>query len=168
MRFLRWVPFVALALALVAVACGDGADAPTSTPTATPAAADSADNGPFGRAPQLGENVTDVAPKHASSVRRATLRPTSFDRPGGICFDVNFEGFDSGNLQWFRFALDGVEQTTELTWFPRAENTQATGCYMPTELPAVGVHEAAVSVQNPSNLSEPTRQVVEWAFEVTP
>ena len=40
-------------------------------------------------------------------------------------------------------------------------------CYAPTEGIAVGVHQAAISVQDPNNITARTRELVAWAFEVT-
>ncbi|MCK9518490.1 MAG: hypothetical protein M0R74_05600 [Dehalococcoidia bacterium] len=163
MRFVHWLSALALAFPLLAAACGDGANDAGAAPTASAEAAETE----FGPPPTLKDNITGVRPEHGSTVRPDALRPANPNIPGGICFDVNFEGFDSGNLQWFRLAVDGEEHTTAITWFPRNENTEATGCYVPAEPLSAGVHQAAVSVQNPSNPSEPTRQYIEWRFEIT-
>ncbi len=165
MSIFRWVPVVALSVSLIAAACGDGPD-DGNTGGSSPVETASADE--FGPAPRLRDNVTAISPEHGSQVRRNALTPPNPNAPGGICFDVNFEGFDFGNLQWFRLAVDGVEKTTEITWFPRNNNTEAQGCWVPPDPLSLGVHDVAVTVINPNNPNEPARQRVAWKFEVIP
>jgi hypothetical protein len=67
-------------------------------------------------------------------------------------------------------AVDGAEVTTQGVWIvsSRTDAEGGTFCYDPPEGLAVGIHEAAVSVQNPNDTSQPTRQLVGWKFEVIP
>src|SRR5207245_754273 len=99
------------------------------------------------------------------------MRNLNLNQPGGICFDVNFDGLDrKGNLQWFRLAVDGAEVTTKLTWFGASDFSRATGCWYPPPPDGLqpGLHQVAVTVQTPSTPNEPTRQLVGWKFEVGP
>ncbi|MBI2764507.1 MAG: hypothetical protein HYX53_01205 [Chloroflexi bacterium] len=122
-----------------------------------------------GPAPRLGGNVTKVSPAHGSQVKQSSTRTSNVNVPGGVCFEANFDGLQE-NIQWFRLRVDDQEVTTKMTWaVDSADNpSKGRGCYPPTDGIPVGLHTAAVSVQNPSNLNEPTKQLVVWTFEVVP
>jgi hypothetical protein len=156
-------------LATFASACGNGPDKPgTPTPgTTAPRGAQTA--APYGPAPKLGGNITAITPGHAEKVAQQSTRTTNPAKPNGVCFSVSFDGTPEYG-QWFRMALDDQEVTTKLVWIVPSQNAPTTGraCYAPVEGIAAGRHTAAVSVQNPRNPTEPTRQIVAWAFEVTP
>jgi hypothetical protein len=167
----RTIVAVICACALVAAACGDGADpAPTATPagTATRAAATN-QPGDFGPAPRLGDNITKISPPHASRVTQKSTQSPNADRPGGVCAEVNFEGLPE-NTQWFRMAIGQDEVTTQLVWVvpDASEPKEGKMCYAPEAGLPVGRHTAAISVQDPRDPSQPTKQVVAWEFEVTP
>ncbi len=160
------VPF---ALAAVAAACGDGPDRTVSPAPGSATATASQTAAPYGPAPRLGGNVTAISPGHAEKVPQQSTRTPNPAKPNGVCFSVSFDGTPEYG-QWFRMALDDQEVTTKLVWIVPTQNAPTAGraCYAPAEGIAAGRHTAAVSVQNPRNPSEPTRQIVAWAFEVTP
>lgn len=148
-----------LAVGLVAAACGDGPDEP-ATPTVS--------SGEWGPEPRMGRNVTRITPPHKGSLTQRETGPGMPDAEAGLCFEVNFEGFDSGNLQWFQLAIDGERRTLDILWIPQRNNEGAVGCFRPkTEPLAEGRHQVAVAVQNPANPGEPAREVVSWEFDVT-
>lgn len=123
---------------------------------------------PFGLPPTLGGNVVEVIPAHGSRVAQSETRSGTLNAPSGVCVRANFEGLPERTL-WFRMAIDGVEVTDRLVWFLSAQDAlEGTACYRQAEGLPVGLHSAAVVVQNPFNLNEPPRQLVAWAFEVTP
>jgi hypothetical protein len=159
-----------LALPLLAAACGDGPDAPAATPTqratATPTTAgDPAWPGP---PPNLGTNVTAITPTHGQRVTQLDTRSPDPTRPRGVCFQASFDELPE-NALWFRMAVDDREVTTEITWIVATRENPEGGraCYAPAEGLAPGRHTAAVSVQNPNNPND-IRELVAWAFEVTP
>jgi hypothetical protein len=166
----------------VASACGDGADpGPTATPTATGTAqvvqtaepgratitATSNQTG-FGPAPTLGGHVNALSPEHGQRIPQAQTRTIDPGNPRGICAEVDFEGLPE-NVLWFRFALDGREYTTQLVWVVPTDVNPEEGkmCYAPEEGIPVGMHDAAIVVQDPSDTAAATREVVSWRFEVT-
>lgn len=136
---------------------------PVPTKTATPLASE------FGTAPVLGGNITKITPEHASKVTQASTRSPIQTKPGGICAEVNFKDLPE-NAQWFRMVLDDTEVTTKLTWIVASRENPQDGkvCYAPVEGLTPGRHTAAMAVQDPRNPSSTTRQIVAWAFEVTP
>lgn len=156
---------------LLLAACGDGPDQPATTvaPGGTAAPAGSATIAPFGPAPTLGGNVTDISPGHAERVTQPSTRTVDAYKPSGVCFGASFKNAPE-QAQWFRMAVDDQEVTTKLIWFVPTQNAPETGraCYAPPQGLPVGRHTAAVSVQNPRSLTEPPRQMVAWAFDVTP
>ena len=169
------------ALLLLSAACGstssktvsNGADL-ARTPenlTVTPAPAKTPTSPPpeFGTAPVLGGNITKITPEHASKVTQLSTRSPNQTRPGGVCADVNFKDLPE-NAQWFRMVLDDTEVTTKLTWIVASRENPLDGkvCYAPAEGLAAGRHTAAMAVQDPRNTGSTTRQIVAWAFEVTP
>jgi len=112
--------------------------------------------------------VLAVTPAHASRVSQAETRSDGLQAPRGVCVRASFGGLPERTL-WFRMAVDGVEVTDRLVWYlSTLDSQEGTACYQPPEGLPLGVHEAAVAVQNPFNLNEPPRQLVSWAFEVTP
>lgn len=183
MRRLR-LPAFALALCAVApvafaAACGDG---PSSDPTSTPTSATrtvSTPPGGFGPAPVLGGNVKTLTPAHGTRVTQAATRTTNAKLPHGMCAEVSFDGLPETG-QWFRLAFDGKEVTAskDVYWIlssspsdPSKITENPKGgkvCYAPADGFTIGIHQAAITVQNPRNPSEPTREAIGWAFEVTP
>ncbi|MCC7365874.1 MAG: hypothetical protein IT303_16030 [Dehalococcoidia bacterium] len=168
----RWIAGLALAGALVLGACGDGSD-DDATPTTAPGTSSTAgatQPGGWAPAPRLRDNIISVTPAHASTVPAAQTQPASVNQPGGICFEVTMTGLENPNLQWFQFALDGVNLTApsneqgEFTWFQKGEGF--IGCFAPAKALTAGRHTAAASVQNPNSATEPTKQVVSWQFDV--
>lgn len=170
-----------LGLALgLATSCGDGPDKPpttsaaattVATPARTPIAGSALPtNTPdlMGPGPRLGGNVTVVSPQHGSQVRQAATRPSASNRTG-LCFEADFKNLPE-TILWYRLRIDGDEVTTKMTWAVSSQDqpTGGRGCYAPAEGLPIGRHSAAVAVQNPNNPSEPTRQLVTWAFEVIP
>ncbi len=165
--------FLALAalplLLLLAAACGDGPDSnqtPTPRPTATSAA-----TGGFGPAPVLGGNIVKVSPAHGTSVTRAQTITTNPTVPKGVCVDVTFDGLPTTG-QAFRFIVDEKDVTADGETVWKVDSTQApkngTLCFTPKDGLTVGVHSAAVGVQDSTNVQAPFKQVVAWKFEVTP
>lgn len=175
---MRSVPFrlvlVMLAAATVAAACGDGPD-PVSTVTVAPTATRAVERPTAIPSPTLPDGFFEaISPAHGAKVTQASTRSPNPSRPGGICFQVNFEGLEKNTL-WFRMVLDEKEVTVAkgFTWIlPQGSDTTppegGTACYAPAEGFPVGVHHVVVAVQNPDNPQEPTRQFMEWQFEVTP
>lgn len=162
--------FLALFGLALTAACGDGPDAgPARTSPAGTSGAPGSTVTPFGAAPTLGQNVVKIYPTHAATVKQAATRPASPTSRGILCADVSFEGLGNGNAQAFRMAYDGSEVTEKLQWFIQAA-LPATGtvCYQPAEGLAIGRHTAALSVSNPNDLTGAPKQVVAWAFDVTP
>jgi hypothetical protein len=105
-------------------------------------------------------------------VTQASTKTTNPQSPHGICFNANFADLPE-SLQWFRMAIDGTEVTAKMTWITKTQGTETipstgTGCYAPADGIAVGTHDIAVSVSNPTNTSEPVRYLVQWEVEVTP
>lgn len=154
----------ALAL-LLAPACGDGPDSnPTPAPTATQAATDS-----FGPAPTLGGNIVKVTPAHAARVARASTVTTNQLVPKGVCVDVDFTGLTNSG-QAFRFIVDEKDVTAagDTTWVVDSTTQPKNGklCYSPKSGLSVGIHSAAVGVQDSNNVQAPFKQVVAWKFEV--
>jgi hypothetical protein len=167
--------------ALVAVACGDRDDEPEATvvvatptgtranPTATvPRTQKEID---FGPEPKLGGNILEINPAWGVQVKQAATRTPNPGNPQGLCVKVSFDGTPEYG-QWFRLALDDKEVTAEKNsvWIIQTRDQPRDGvfCYAPPEGFAVGKHSAAISVQNPRNPNEPTRQLVAWKFEVIP
>jgi hypothetical protein len=167
-------------------ACGDGAVAgpdPTATPEGTPtvsiaftqaptrptlAANTPATGGQFGPAPRLGGNISKISPEHAQKIPQFQTRSPNPSRPGGICAEVTFDGLPEYGL-WFRLVLDGVEQTTKLTWVlpTRDDPEEGKMCYAPADGFDVGLHDVAIGVQDPADPNAEPQQIVAWRFEVT-
>ncbi|OAI39023.1 hypothetical protein AYO38_08455 [bacterium SCGC AG-212-C10] len=166
---------------LLVSACGDGADplptpmlasaAKTATKVAAPTPALSAgtvSSSDFGVAPRLGENVIKVSPAHGTTVTQKSTQTPNPERPGGVCAEVSFDGLPE-RYPWFRMAIGQKEVTTELTWvIPSQEAKEGKVCYAPETGLEPGRYTAAVSVQNPTDPTQPTKQVVAWSFQVTP
>lgn len=146
-------------------ACGDGPDeVATGTATAT------TDPSGFGDPPVLGGNITQVYPEHGTSVPQASTAMAGQLSPRGICAEVNFQDLPQSG-QWFRMAVDGVEVTDspDVYWFvPSQEPEEGTICYAPEQGLEPGRHTAALSVQDPMNPAAQARQLIGWAFDVTP
>jgi hypothetical protein len=177
-RLIARAALAGLALGFVATACGDGPDAPSTlvpaTPTLVPAmrtatAAAATPTPDLGApAPKRGANVVRIFPEHGQQVSRASTRPSSTNR-NGVCLEADFKDLPE-NVLWFRMSVDGVEVTTEMTWAVGSTTapTGGRGCYAPVDGLAPGKHSASIAVQNPNNTREPTKELVQWAFEVTP
>lgn len=145
---------------------GDDDDPSAATGTATPTRVSDDD---FGAPPAMTEHITKVTPAHADTVqRRATGRGPDPLLPGGICAEVNYKDVPENN-QWFHMAVDGKIVTQELDLFligTDAEPEGATMCYAPDGGLEPGVHDAAVVMRDPRNLSGTPRELVAWKFEV--
>ena len=168
---------------LIAAACGDGSadtsktlgsvtqtGSPAATPSVKPGATAPAIPDDFGPKPVLGGNVLNIAPGWAAKVAQDATKTKDPRNPKGICADISFDGLPE-NAQWIRMAVDGVEVTPKLTWIVASKDVapeRGTVCYAPEAGLTVGKHSAAVSVQNPNNPMAATKQLVSWAFEVTP
>ncbi len=167
---------VAALAAIVALpACGGGADElpPDLTPasgtaSATPAGAASP-TPRIGPSPALGGYVTLITPNNGQILSQLDTQSPNPSKPRGVCFQADFKDLEQTGL-WFRMAVDDKEVTVELVWLVtnRESPTGGRACFAPPEGLKVGRHTAAVSVQNPSNAAEPPRQIVAWAFDVTP
>jgi hypothetical protein len=155
-------PVVAVALA----ACGDGPD-PVPTPTPTRAAATPPAGSPTIPPPDVPSgNIDAIRPQHGARIPQAQTRSPDPNNPAN--------GLPE-NFQWVRMFFDDTEVTVSpdiLLIAPTTARDQApqggTMCYMPRDGLSVGVHTVTVGIQNPRNPQEPTRQVVQWQFEVTP
>ena len=157
-----------LGLLLLAAACGDG-PATTETPTPRPTPTSAATDG-FGPAPVLGGNILKVSPAHGTRVTHASTVTTNQVAPKGVCVDVDFAGLPTTG-QAFRFIVDEKDVTAggDTVW--KVDSTTApkngTLCYSPKDGLTIGVHSAAVGVQDSTNVQAPFKQVVAWKFEVT-
>jgi hypothetical protein len=117
------------------------------------------------------EHILSVTPEHGSKVPRArTIESPNGGR--GICAEVAYEGLPQNNLH-FLMALDGELVLPKYTSVVVTEGTQADPvkgllCHGTEGGPGLspGIHSAAVSVQDPDNLSAPASEVVGWKFEV--
>lgn len=142
--------------------------AANATPTPAPSQV-----GEFGPPPVLGSNVTDVAPKWAASVPQSQTKTPNRGDPHGVCADIAYVP-PADSLLWFRMAVDGQEVTQKLVAIqhltsPTATTAEtATICYAPEDGLSVGMHSAAVSVQQPNAPTASIIQNVAWKFEVTP
>ena len=156
------------------LALGGGDDDSGDNGSNTPAASDGtptlmADD--FGPPPKLGDWIEAVFPVHASAIPQSRTRTPDPGNPNGVCIEASFHDLQKNTL-WFRMAVDGVEVTAAKgsVWIVPTQVDPEGGrfCWAPEEGLEVGIHEAAVSVQNPDNANEPTRQIVGWKFEVIP
>jgi hypothetical protein len=166
-----------LSLSALLVACGDGPDV-VATPTPT-IPASSATSGASATAPQTINpptvpegNIDAISPAHGARITQLESR-TPADTRGGVCVQVNFDEAPE-QFQWFRMVFDEEEVTvspdTLLLLPSNAQQVQPEGgtmCYAPEAGFAPGIHTVTVAVQNPRNPGEPTRQIVQWQFEVT-
>ncbi len=161
---------IATPLVLVSLffaACGDGPDERLLDPTATPTT--ESDPG-FGAPPVLGGNILVLSPEHAATVPRVATAMVGQVSPRGVCAEVSFEGLPQSG-QWFRMAVDGEEVTasSDVYWFISSNEADGgTICYAPVAGLEPGRHTAALSVQDPMNPAAEARQLVGWAFAVTP
>jgi hypothetical protein len=124
------------------------------------------------RAPVLPRgNFDAISPPHGARVSQASTRSPDPRRPGGACFQANFKDLQETVL-WFRMLVDEKEVTVDMSWVlapsaPGVLPEGGRGCYAPSLGFAVGKHRVTVVIQNPNSASEPTRQILEWEFEVT-
>lgn len=160
------LPFFVL---LVSAACGDG-NASEATPTVKPSPTSAAPADGFGPAPVLGDNILKVSPAHAAQVKRAATITTNQLSPKGVCVEVSFEGLPTTG-QAFRFIVDEQDVTAggDTVWKVDSATAPKNGtlCYSPKAGLTVGIHSAAVGVQDSTNVQAPFKQVVAWKFEVT-
>jgi hypothetical protein len=161
------VLIAAVIAAVVIMSGGDddpAAASPGTTPTATRVSEDD-----FGPAPQMTEHITDVTPPHAETVQRRATGPGPDARfPSGICAEVSYQDLPENN-QWFGMAVDGEIVTPKLDLYLRGTQENPEGaamCYAPDGGLEAGVHDAAVIMRNPANLSGPAQELVAWKFEV--
>ncbi len=167
--------------ALAFAACGDGPDDPaTATPTTAGSTVtqppSSATAPPTIEAPTIPEgNVEAIRPEHGAKLTQAETRNPNPDDPAhGVCIQVNFDGLPE-QFQWLRMVIDEQEVTVSpdiILLAPSSAQQQTpeggTMCYVPPEGLGVGIHTVVVAIQNPRNPQEPTRQLIEWQFEVLP
>ncbi len=139
-----------------------------ATPTPQPSAVSQ-----FGVPPVLGGNVTAVAPGWAKSVKQAQTLKADPDKNTAVCGKINFDS-PAQNIQWFRMAVDGTEVTTQATIAVLTDSSQTVKgsaiCWAPKDGKglSVGIHSAAISVQEPNATTAPVLQTVAWKFQVTP
>ena len=171
MRF-RTLFFAALPAVLLFAACGDGPDT-SGTPTAEPTPADGTPRptpAGYGPAPVLGGNVEAVSPAHAAKVTQKSTVTTNQLDPKGICAKVNFDGLPTSG-QAFRFIVDGKDVTAagDTTWIVPDQKSPKDGtlCFAPKGGLVLGRHTAAIGVQSSTNVTDPYKQIVAWAFDVT-
>jgi hypothetical protein len=175
----RTLGFAAAALAMAAfvAGCGDGTDTPeATTPPGEPTQQATTSGGstpPVIDAPKVPDrNIDAIYPEHGARVTQQSTRTPDPDDPQGACVQINFDELP-GSFTWFRVAFDDVEVTPNLT-VRAATNAQSEGvdagtlCWAPEEGFTVGVHIVTVAIQNPDNPNEPTRQLMQWQFEVVP
>jgi len=171
------LPFV---LAASLAACGDG---PEESATPTTPAQQTATTAPPGAtaaptidAPTVPDrNIDAISPPHGAKVPQAeTQSPIRDDPRNGACVQVNFEGLPE-QFQWVRMVFDEEEVTVSpdvlLLVAQNAQSETPSGgslCYAPAAGFEVGVHTVTVAIQNPTNPNEPTRQLIQWQFEVIP
>lgn len=164
---LKHFAFAALPSALLLfAACGDGADNPeTSTPEAT------VNSDAFGPPPVLGGNIEQISPAHGQRVQFARTVTTNQLDPKGVCVKVNFDGLPAYG-QSFRFIVDEQDVTAggDTSWIVATNQAPKDGtiCWSPEGGIPVGVHSAAIGVQDPNNLQADFKQIVDWKFEVIP
>jgi hypothetical protein len=170
----------------LAAACGssnktikNGEQIANSSPAASAAANATPTPAPsgvaeYGQPPVLGGNVTDVAPGWGKSVKQADTVIKNKENPrGGVCVDIKYAA-PATDATWYRMAVDGQEVTQKLIVVQHIKGptatTAATGtlCYGPSEPLSLGVHSAAVSVQQPNALTASPLQTVAWKFKVVP
>jgi hypothetical protein len=162
--------FVIIVGAISVLALGGGGDDEDGSP-ADPDATPTLDAGAFGPAPTLGDWVEAIFPVHASAIPQSATRSPNPQDPNGVCIEANFDGLPQNTL-WFRMAVDGVEVTAApgSVWIVPTQVDPEGGrfCWAPEGGLEVGIHDAAVTVQDPNNANAPTRQIVAWKFEVIP
>ena len=163
----------ALPAAFLFAACGDGPDVPPGSATAAPTSADGTPAPTaqgYGPAPVLGGNVEAVFPQHGTKVAQRTTVTTNQLDPKGVCAKVNFNGLPTSG-QAFRFIVDGEDVTAagETSWIvaSKVSPTDGTLCYSPKGGLVPGRHTAAIGVQASTNVTDPYKQIVAWAFDVT-
>jgi hypothetical protein len=157
---------IAGVIAAVIILSGGGDDDPAntdSTPTATSVPGDA-----FGAAPTMTDHIHVVVPAHAETIQQGDTIERS-DRSIGICAEVTYQDLPQNNLM-FQMAIDGEivtpDTTIEITEGTFDAPERGRLCYATEEGLALGVHDAAVAVQDPNNLSGPPSEVVGWKFEV--
>jgi hypothetical protein len=154
--------------AVIILAGGDDDDpaAAKGTPTPTRIADDD-----FGPRPTMTGHIVSISPSHGETVQNRATRPGRDIRfPAGICAEVSYENVPQNNL-WFHMAVDGRVVTDQLYVFPSGPEAAAEGatlCYAPDSGLEPGLHDAAVVMRDPNDLSGPPTEIVGWKFEVIP
>ncbi|MEX1104268.1 MAG: hypothetical protein WED87_08455, partial [Dehalococcoidia bacterium] len=151
--------------AVIILSAGGDDDPAAASGTATPTSPASDD---FGQPPVMTPHIHTVSPDHAGRIQKAQTveRPNS---SSGVCAEVTYQDLPQNNLM-FQVAVDG-EIVTPSTTVEIIEGTfedpkRGRICYATPEGLALGVHSAAVAVQDPNNLTGPPTEVVGWKFEV--
>ena len=174
MRVPPWVLLILGTVVIVAVVAGatfalggdddGGGTVAGGTATATRATGDT-----FGAAPKMTAHITQVIPSHGTKIQQRTTLPSGRGA-SGICAVVNYKDLPENN-QWFRMAVDDAEVTQKLTLVlegTEADPKGATMCYAPEGGVPVGVHSAAIIMQDPRDTSGAPKELVAWKFEIIP
>jgi hypothetical protein len=157
---------IAAIIGAVIILSGGDDDDPASaigTPTPTRAASDD-----FGQEPAMTEHIHKLIPEHAASIQKAQTVQRQ-NSASGICAEVTYQELPQNNLM-FQMAIDGEivtpETTVEIIVGTLEAPERGRLCYATPEGLSLGVHDAAVAVQDPNNLAGPPTEVVGWKFEV--
>jgi hypothetical protein len=154
--------------ASVLAASGGGDDDPPASTDATATPTRAADDDPWGDPPVMTAHIHRVTPEHRGAIQQTQTieRP---DQPGRICAEVSYEDLPQNNLH-FQMAIAGeiVTQQTSIQIIQGTAEAPERGllCYASPEGLELGIHDAAVAVQDPNNLAGPPSEVVAWKFEV--
>ncbi|MEX0784206.1 MAG: hypothetical protein WD557_16315 [Dehalococcoidia bacterium] len=161
---------IAGVIAAVMILSAGGDDDPTlaaGTPTPTRAPSDA-----FGPTPTMTEHVSEVLPAHGERIQQqATRRGAATLTPRGVCAVVSYKDLPENN-QWFRIAVDDKEVTAEkdsvtlILDGTEADPQGATMCYAPPDGLSLGLHSAAIAVQDPKSTGGVPQELVAWKFEV--
>lgn len=171
-------PFIAaLGLALLclaAAACSDRVETDfrsvtpsTATPTRTVGPLNTANPSQSPTPARTSTHITAITPQNGAQVRQRATRALSSGGPSGVCFEANWADLPEQRL-WFQMAVDGRLTTTQVDWHVADEAaTEGTGCFAPPQGLKTGLHQVAVSVQDP-NANRAPSEIVSWQFEVVP
>lgn len=159
------VIIVVAAGATFALGGGDDDDGGATAVAGTPTASGDV----FGAPPNMTAHITSITPGHGEKIQQRATLPSGRGA-SGICAVVNYTDLPENN-QWFRMAVDDAEVTQKLTLLldgSESDPKGATMCYAPPGGVPVGVHSAAIIMQDPRNMSGTARELVAWKFEVIP